>query len=399
MMKLFYFLRGYTVIEICGASPGWALNRMAEAKVAFWDTCQLDAMTVQIKVFRGNEQKVYKLAEAAMCDCNVVISRGVFQIANKVLMRPVLTLMLVLSVVLALVLPNFVFFFQVEGNENIPDQEILRVLKDAGVGFGTYGPNIYPRGVRDKMIAQIPQVQWITVVQNGCRAKVVVREREPAPELEKRKGFSNVIASQSGIITKQSVYLGQPLCKVGDTVSKGEVLVSGVVDLERTYLLQPANAEIFARTWRNVASCIPETYAQKGEITDESHCYWIVLGGRRIKIFGNSGISYGSCDKMIATKTVTLSQGLTLPISVVKETFYQRSAEPAAMDRIEAEQILSEYTDWITTLQMRAGEILNTSQKLEECNDTYLLRSTLECHEMIAEVVTAKWNNEEFAND
>ncbi len=399
MMKIFYYLRGYSVIEICGASPGWALNKISDARIAFWDICQIDSMTVRVKVFRGSEQYVCSAAASAMCDSKTVATRGIFEITDRIVGRPVLLIMLLFSILAALLLPCFVFFYEVEGNETIPEQRILRALNGSEIGFGTYGPYIYPRRARDRVIADIPELQWLTIVQNGCRAKVVVREREQAPALEARKGFANVIASRSGIITKQAVYLGQPLCKVGDTVSKGEVLVSGVVDLERTYLLEPANAEIFARTWRQIAACIPTSYRDKSAVSGQKKCLWLVFGGRRIKIFGNSGISYGSCDKMISTKTVTLPQGLQLPISVVTETFCLYEDHTTQMKQSDAERILTAYAEEMTNLQMKAGQILGKSGQMEKGKGQYLLTSTLECHEMIAEVVEAKWNNEEFTND
>ena len=95
---------------------------------------------------------------------------------------------------------------------------------------------------------------------------------------------------QSGVITKQNVYTGQAQFQVGDTVTQGDILVSGIVDLERTYLIERANAEIFARTWREVSVCLPSLYTEKTMKSDEKKCIWLILGGRRIKIFGNSGI-------------------------------------------------------------------------------------------------------------
>ena len=399
MIKFFYFLRGYSVVEICGAAPGWALNKIADSKIAFWDICQVDPMTVQVKVFRGREQQVTRMAESAMCDCRVVESSGVFKLVDKICNRPVLMISLLCSVLAALILPCFIFTFEVVGNETIPEQKILQTLDDMGVRFGTFGPNIYPRRVRDLMIAAIPELQWVTVVQNGCRARIVVRERGEVPLLEKRKGFSNIVASQSGIITKRSVYLGQPMCEVGDIVAKGDILVSGVVDLDRTYLLEPANAEIFARTWREISACIPMKYRAKREVKDRSRCLWIILGSRRIKIFGNSGISYGSCDKMIDTKTLTLPQGLSLPLSVVTETFVIYEDATAEMVQADAKRLLAEYIELNTEQQMIAGEILKKSGAIEKCNGVYLLKSSLECHEMIARVVEAKWNYEDFVND
>ena len=399
MVKLWYALRGYTVMEICGASPGWALNRLTQAKIAFWDVIWLDALTLRLKVFRGKEKKTAALAQQAMCECRTVERGGLIQSLHGLRFRPVLLTMLLLDLLCVLVLPCFLFFFSVEGNETVPEQLILRELEAAGVNFGTYGPSIYPRSVKDHMIHALPRLQWVTVFQHGCRATVVVREREEIPQTQTKKGLANVVATQGGVITQQAVFVGQAQYQVGDTVAKGDVLVSGVVDLERTYLLERAHAEIFARTWREICVCTPSNYREKQDYGRPNRCIWLILGDRRIKIFGNSGISYDSCDKMINTKTMTLPQGLQLPLSLEMETFYPYSPAEKELGKEAAEVLLAEYALADAKGRMQAGEILDHRHKIEKKGGLYRMEAVLECHEMIARTVEAKWNNEDFVND
>lgn len=399
MVNIWCALRGYSVAEISGGTPGWALNRLAKEKIAFWNIVWLDALTVRIRVFRGTEQAVCKLAEASMCTCEIKGTYGLARRFGGLIHRPILLCMLLLDLLFVMILPNFLFFFDVEGNETIPEQVILREVEQAGVGFGIYGPKIYPKQVKDYMIGKFPKLQWVTVVQNGCRGTVVVREREDIPEIISKKGLTNIVASQSGVITGQTIYVGQAMRQVGDTVSKGDLLVSGVVDLERTYLLERAYGEVFARTWRDMTVVIPKNYGEKKAVDRVKRCGWLVLGQKRIKIFGNSGISYGSCDKMIDRKKLTLPQGLTLPVALEIETFSFYVPEPRQMQRETAEQILMEFVHSDVTGRMIAGEVLNQHYVIRENQGQFVLRATLECHEMIAETVEAKWNNEEFAND
>ena len=399
MLKLIYFLRGYVILEFCGASPEWVLNRLTTAKVAFWDVQWIDSLTLRVKVFRNREATACALAEAAMCDSKVISSCGIYQSVEGFFRRPILLAMVFLCIMSILLLPCFVFFFEVHGNETIPEQLILRELEQAGVRFGIFGPGIYPRRVKDHMIEALPKLQWVTVEQHGCRAMIVVRERDEIPQTETKKGFANVIASQSGIITKQSVYTGQPQFQVGDTVLKGEILVSGVIDLERTYLIERANAEVFARTWRKIPVCLPCSYTEKVDYNGHAQCIWLILGKRRIKIFGNSGISYGSCDKMINTRELTLPRGLSLPVSLEIETFSFYEDTEQKMEIETAKSLLAQYAESFAAEQMRAGEILREEYDLREQDGIYCLEVTLECHEMIAEVVEAKWKKEEFVND
>ena len=69
----------------------------------------------------------------------------------------------------AFVIPKFVFFYEVVGNETVPEAQILRELQNLGVGFGTYGPSIRPQELKNRMLLQIPKLQWLTVQQSGMR--------------------------------------------------------------------------------------------------------------------------------------------------------------------------------------------------------------------------------------
>ena len=218
-------------------------------------------------------------------------------------------------------------------------------------------------------------------------------------ETETKKGFSNVIATQNGIITKQSILAGQAQVRVGDTVQKGELLVSGIVDLDRIYVLENAKAEIFARTWRTGHACIPSNHIGKSQIIAEKYCIWLVVGERRIKIFGNSGISYASCDKMKTKLEAALSEELCLPLSIEIETFSEYKSIPGCLNSYLAQHILENYICSAVEDDMVAGEILHARHHLKEDDGVYCLRSTLECHEMIAQSIPAKWNNGELLYD
>lgn len=390
MKKLFQFLGGYVVLEICGAACELALNRLMRENIAFWNIVWIDELTIRISVLPGQREKAVDTITSSMCDAYTVEEIGIVQQIRCLKYRIGLVLLVVFSIASAIILPKYVFFYEVVGNETIPSEWILRELQNHGIGFGTYGPDIHPAWAKNHMINVIPKLQWLTITQNGCRAKVIVRERPDIPKTEDRKGFSNVVATQNGLITQMSVFAGQPVVKTGDTVIKGQILVSGIVDLERIYVLENANAEIFARTWREITACLPKNYAKKGEISEKKTEVSIQIGQKRIKLFGNSGISHGSCDKMITRLELTLPGNLVIPLSleVSQVTFYDKKM--STMPDEEAERLLTSYVTDYVRRHLRAGEILGSSFRMAQDEDKHLLHGVMECHEMIAERVSGK---------
>lgn len=392
MDRLIWFLRGYLIITFTGASPQWALNRLTQQRIPFWAAQWHDDFTVSISIPTAYRVQTLDCIDRGMCQTVNCRKIGFPVLFQKAIHRPVMLIFLALSFLTIGILPQFILFFQVVGNETVPDAQILRALEEIGVSFGMYGPNIDPQKITNQTLKKIPELQWIAVNQNGCRAQVIVRERPEIPETYNRKGLANVIATKSGIITKQSVLAGQAMHQVGDTVLEGDLLVSGMVDLERTCTVERARAEIYARTWRESTAVIPEIHSGKVYTGETERTVWLCMGEKRIKILGNSGISPWNCDKITDKKPLQLPGGLTFPIAIEVETFCFYTPQKERLSADKAAEILQTYAEQTAGREMIAGEILQRQHTMDKEQGCYCLHSVLECHEMIAKSVQMQWN-------
>ena len=138
---------------------------------------------------------------------------------------------------------------------------------------------------------------------------------------------------------------------------------------------------------------------QKRRSGEESCCIWLEIGNHRIKIFGNSGISTVTCDKMISRKILTLPDGSVLPVALLVERLRPWQGIDVVLDREDVCGLLTKQAADRVLQQMQAGEILNHQVQLRLQNGCYVLSSMAECREMIAATVEAKWSEEDFADD
>ena len=334
-----------------------------------------------------------------MCELQIVHEIGMIEFSREIYIRPALWISVILGILTALIMPKFVLFYEVSGNHTVADAEIIRGLSQLGIGFGTYGPQIRSQWVEDHMLNMVDGLQWITVNQSGCIAHIDVRERPETPKVTDRKGFSNIVASRSGVILEQTVWTGQPIKQPGDVVAEGELLVSGVVDLERTYLLTKAQAEIYAETWRKMNAVVPLVWSEKGTSRESFRCVWLEIGKRRIKIFGNSGISTAVCDKMISRKILSLPGDYPMPIGLLVESYMDRDHLIGYADLQQAYSQLRNAVSQIAIRQMAAGEIIGQKEQWISEDPVLRLNTTLHCREMIAKTVEANWIEEEYEND
>lgn len=221
MWRLVFFLAGWCRIRITGASPQWILSALATRRVAFREFRKTDDFTAELRILKRDLPAAYAAAQRSMCDLELMQCGGFAATFAWVKKRPLFPLLLTLTILTGTTLPRFVWFYEVTGNERVPAQKILRELDALGVGFGTYGKSIQPQWVKNHMLFRIPELQWLTVTQNGACATVVVRERPEAEPVDDRKTARNVVAARAGLVTRVSVLAGSSLCKPGDVVREG----------------------------------------------------------------------------------------------------------------------------------------------------------------------------------
>ena len=142
MMRLVAFLRGHCRLEITGVEPSRCLNRFLRCGVGFWDLATPDAYTLQCSVLTRNLAAAVQTARGCQCQARCLARYGFAHRYGGLVRRPMLLVSLALLLVGILVLPNFIWTLEVQGNVTVPTAQILQELDNIGVRFGTWGPGL-----------------------------------------------------------------------------------------------------------------------------------------------------------------------------------------------------------------------------------------------------------------
>lgn len=389
MWRVIWFLQGYVRAKIKGASPEWALERLTQARAAFLEPVREDDVTISLLLLKKDVPKAESAAQKAMCELEIAEEFGLSKSLGGLFRRKVFCIALVLALAASFVIPKFVFFYEVTGNEAVPEEKILRAMKSLGVGFGTYGPDIKPQELKNKMLLLIPELQWFTVQQSGMRARIVVRERPERIPVEERRAPMDVVAAKNGVITSVYAYDGNCLCKPGQAVKKGQLLISAYTDLEFTTRVCAARGEIYAGTLAQKTVVTPDTVTVKRPNGKTARSVSLLLGEKRRNIFTNGGNLTGRCDKITRTHMLTLPGGLEIPIglSVTQCVYYDTETKPLSPESAKAQ--LQEQAESAVRQDMIAGTILDITGELSRQNGIFEYTASIRCEEMIARMVRA----------
>lgn len=120
---------------------------------------------------------------------------------------------------------NFVWDIEVEDKEN--EEKILAVLSDAGLKTGAYIPSLDEDIVEIKALLNTDEFSYISITLEGTVAHVQTEKRVTGVIPDDSTAPSNLVADSDGVVIRYEVYSGDAVCVVGQTVEKGQLLISG----------------------------------------------------------------------------------------------------------------------------------------------------------------------------
>lgn len=367
MRHLMNLIRGVVVLRLTGPFPERLINLCAQAGIEFWAMEWLDEHTVRFTTRRYTLARLEDLAREAGYEAVRESSRGLPDFLGRFRTRYAFLIGLAFALCAVSFLSRFVLTVEVSGNQRVPTAVILSQLRRLGVRPGVYGPSLNRKQLVQEALLELEDLSWMAINLHGTRVEVVVRESIKQPERLDESGYFDIVSQADGVVIHLEPEQGEAAVQEGDVVAKGDVLISGTVTMEPPqYSDMPtiqyrthARGRVWARTWRVLTAVIPAEVEVKDYTGAEKSVWSVNFFGRRIKIFGNAGISWPKYDKMTTVRQAHLPGGQALPLILVRETFQAYTPKRTAVDRDAAQVLLEEQ------LQKRLAALIGEEGEVE----------------------------------
>ena len=377
--------RGSVLCEIRGAAPLRCLNALGEAGIEAKRAERADEFTLRLTLDERDYSAAAAIAARSQCELARISSRGGALLARRLRRRIALLTAAVVCFALLAAGSLFVWEIDISGCESVTEGEVRRALASAGVAEGSFWPAWDADAVKNHLLLEIPELAWAGVSVSGSRAEVRVRERIERPELASDGAPGSITAASSGIIERMEVYEGAPAVSVGDAVAVGETLVSGEMASavgDTRYVR--ARAAVTARTYVELTACALLKYGRLLEA--DTHSRWsLIIGSGRVNFFRGSSQTPPGCGKIIEEYPLAWEGVFRLPVTLVRETVIEYSAQEAEEDPGLLEQRLAEALQ--SRLERRLegrGEALSVHFTARESGGALYVTLRAECREDIA---------------
>ena len=389
--RLFNFFKGYLLVSCVGNFPERLLNLCAKNNILVWDIKRRGENVIYFKVTHRGFRAMRRLLRKTACRVHIAGKFGLGQTAKKYKKRKWFVLGIIVFFLCMFTLDRFVWKIEIVGNETVDKNIILSNLKECGLKKGAYRSALDEKEIKNEMLIKMPELSWIWPNLSGGRVIVNVKEKLPEPEIFNPESYKNIISKKDGIIEKMVVKWGNPMVKLGDTVLKGDVLVSGIIESDRnipTRYVQ-AEADVFARVWYEKSRAFSASYIKRTESGRNEVKKRLNIWGLEIKLYKNDlpGFSnYAKEDIKWEFSPFGLNSGISITgerYVEVKEEWEKQSVESVTADAVlllgeeiekeaepDSEKVSLDYTTQMpdedtVIVTVTAEYIENISQKVD----------------------------------
>lgn len=382
-MAFWKSLSGMLTVQFTSAVPEKTLDSITQAKIPLSHVVQKSELTYQIQINRRDYRQLVSILHRRGDRLEIVKKWGLYWMLEALFHHPVLLAVFLVLLASSFYLPSRIFFVTVEGNSRIPDKVILSAAEDCGIRFAASRKLVRSEKVKNALLSAVPQLQWAGVNTSGCTAVISVRERMEEEQHSDSKIVSNLIADRDGYILSTTITSGTPLVHPGETVTKGQLLISGYTDCGICIRASRAEGEVLAQTNRKIRAVMPKMYILPEADSKTHYKISFIIGKKRINLWKDSRISDVGCGRMYEEYFVSLPGGFSLPIAVCVDQYRCYQTQEAAISESDAQIQLQKFSDDYLLRQMLAGQITLKKQQLFTSDKLYELESSYTCTEMI----------------
>lgn len=393
-MKGWKEIGGSCQVQIISASTADMLTAVTKAKIDLWNVQEIDELTVSACINRAKYPALEALLRKRGESCDITSRKGLYWMLRGLMGRPVLIIGVLLLLTASIYFPTRVLFVCVEGNRTTSEYQILEAAQTCGIRMWASRAEVRSEKMKNRLLMAIPELKWAGINTKGCVAIISVTEREIPTQEAPTVAPKRIVAERDGIVQSMTVTKGTPLCKVGQAVSQGQVLVSPYTDCGISIKMTEVEAEIMAVTNRQINAIVPLPASVKSSFAHEEVALSLLIGKNKINLYNGSGNCGMVCDKIYTENYITLPGGFQLPIAIVSQKTVCYHSDTPESRCLQNYSNMDSFVERYLCDTMVSGKILTQNTKMDLMEDCVILEGSYACLEMIS-----KLQNEEIVQN
>lgn len=230
LLKILKWFQGYLYVQICGYSPERFINLCSSKNILIWDIRRTEsgyAFYITVKGFKSIRTIVKKTRTRPI----IIKKIGFPFLLHRYRKRKIFAFGIVIFCFILYLLSLFIWDISISGGYTHTPEHLLKYLKSNEVYSGVLKKNIRCSEIEEAIRKEYNDIGWVSAQIKGTRLIIKVVETKMPESSSKRSDPCHIVATKDGIVKSIITRNGKPLIKVGSVVKKGDILVSGIIDI------------------------------------------------------------------------------------------------------------------------------------------------------------------------
>lgn len=406
IQQMIRYVRGYVKVRVLGDSAERFLNLCSHHEIFIWGLEPKQNAYELYMTIRGF-QKIRPLARKTHTKVRLVKRYGLpfFLYQNRC--RQAFAVGLGLFMILLLVYSSFIWDIHFEGNERWTDETLLEFLETKQVTAAMPKRKVDCAQIVKEVRAQYDDIVWVSASIEGSRLRIQIKENEDTFRKDEEdvgedvnttaeaEAPTDLVATEDGVITSMITRRGVPKVHVGDAVKKGDILVSGRVEVLNDakevvdYQYQQSDADIYADTTMEYQDMLPLQYEEKQYESKKTRTAWYVKSGTRtISIGFTKPIKEKRYERYTKEWRIKLGESFYLPLSYGKIVMRPYTTKMKKYPKTEIQRQLTEkFNSFLKDLTEKGIQICENDVKIHVDKNSATAKGTLYVNKQITKAV------------
>lgn len=363
---LIKWFKGYIKIEISGNSKDRFINICANHGIIFFDIAAVDE-SIHATISKKNYKLIKKYIKKTDVKIKILDKKGFPFFFYKYRKRKCFALGFFIFLAIIYSFTLFIWDINVTGESAYTSEQIIKEIKNNYVQIGSLKSKIDCNDLEKKLREQYDKIAWISCEIKGTRLNITLTETIETGKIIEETAPCNIIAAKDGIITDIVIRAGTVVAHKGDEVKKGDIIITGAVNIYNDYdeLIEtnyiPASGDVYAISEYNYDDSFDLNYYKK-EYTDNTKKYYSLIFFDNILTPFTPKNNYKNKDYLTTEKQIKFGDTIYLPLGIKINEIKEYTPVNATYTTEEAkEKATKKLTAYLSDLSKKGVEILENN--------------------------------------
>lgn len=391
LLALYRFVSGWLYVEFYGTNVSRFLNLCTRHGIVFWNVDTSDCNKITALMYLRNIYDLRPMLRKTHVHFSIRFKRGLPFLLHRYRKRKMFAGIIVCVILAIAFLSTKIWRIEFVGNSSLSEETLLNYLAKQDITYGSDRSDIDNDALELALRQDFDAIIWASVYEQGTKLVVSVQEKIASDRAVAKDADTpmDLIAVRDARVDSIITRKGIGMVKAGDSVKKGDLLVSGRQEIlddngeVKAYYYEIADADVIGMVSYDYEDWIEEEVIQVRRTGKEHTRYFARVGEYQF----TSPVIHADYDYETTVETnhqLCMMNSFYLPVYFGTITDYEEQKIVKKMDLEEAKSVaIGHFEHFITNLEQNGVSIIDKNVMIEKIDLKYHIYGKVTASESI----------------